>query len=384
MEVQSLRLIPAPDSFGNLGEEGAIEFTALSMKEVKVPVSNAAKGGTYALSGILILGSICHILCVRKSKNTNDHGATQAIFGLCTWTNTILFCAYVLMSCSHLFFQSNAGIKDSSALLVVAMICFIKFAISIGLFVCKNPPAAQSAEKEQVLFGQWVFLTFIPGALFASYDVMSFWSLANVSPLTYQICIHGRIALVAIFYQFAFARMLSASQWFAILLFIWAGLIQVVEHMGGQAVNESLLGLLLIMGQLCISAIANVMSEKILKMRSITAPTELVIASQNLWSMILLLLAVFCTDRDLLGVNVWLIIQDKWTVCSMLNLAVFGVVTCYFLRNLSNILRELSASIVVIMTFAVQLVVGFEFSGFGLVSSLVSIAALSVYNVDPL
>lgn len=385
MEAHALRVSKVSDSSRVLDADAAIMIIPSSLVETNVPISDAARVGIYALGGIFIVAAIRYISQARKDEGNVEHDAKQGIFGICTWSNMLLFCVWNAMSCSHLFFQSNAGITGPSALLAVAVICFMKFTISIMLFVFRRTSSAESVEKEHVVLGQWVFMTFIPGALYASYDVISFWSLASVSPLTYQICIHGRIALAAVFYQVAFARMLSVSQWFAIVLFICAGLVQATEQFSRESLNESFHGLLLIMGQICISVMANVTSEKILKMKNITAPTELVIASQNLWSMILLFLAIVLTDRDLLTENTWQIFwQDKWTLYSTLNLAVFGVVTCYFLRNFSNILRELSASIVIVLTFAVQLVVYFQFSGFGLLSTLLAVAALSVYNVDPL
>jgi len=345
----------------------------------------------YALGVMLCTAAVWYVARTQAEKQNQSQQdkcvETPALFGLGTWADVVLFCAYVVMSCSHSFFQHNAGITGSLSLVIVVVICILKFTISIMLFAFQKVSNVEPGAP--VVWGYWVFLTCVPGCLYAAYDAMSFWSLSYISPLTYAVCIHLRIAITGVFYQVVFSRTLSMSQWFSFGLLVSAGLVQSLQQIDGDVMSmyksSSSIGLLLILGQLCISAIASVLSEKVLKMKNISAPTELVIASQNVWSIAFLLFYLVVKEPGTYSWIVWQsIFKDKWVIFSILSMATFGIITCYFLRNLSSILREVVAGVAVLLTFMAQLGMGYEFSGLALLGALLSVAALSVYNLDPL
>merc|ERR1712072_1544303 len=98
-----------------------------------------------------------------------------------------------------------------------------KCAVSFLMFLCRSDLRAGFSSilaPGCARFGRLpaCFLPLIPGGLFAAYDTLSFLSLSNLDPATYQILVQLRIVWVGILWQLAFHRNLSATQWFALLL----------------------------------------------------------------------------------------------------------------------------------------------------------------------
>jgi len=381
------------------GENGAGVHNALS-RAVMMP------GQALQLTNaILAVGAFLVIYGLRVRPRKYSSASAQScvtqeepwcrFWGIETQFQMAIFIAYVAFSCTHLFLQHRAGSSGYSAISATVLIYAAKFLVALMMHAVRGDGnfSALFQPAGGPIFGRipTCILTLIPGACLGGYDAISFFSLAALDPVTYQIMLHVRLVFIALLWQATFRRQLSAPQWFALILFSMAsatkGLDQVKE-IGTVATSH---GLAFAFTQILLAVIGNVLAEFLLK--EVPVATDLLNSCLYFQGLVVLLTVAWARQGHaalwdtLLGPPAWKALwADPWMLGSILCLTAFGIVTAYFLRELSNLLKELSACFVIVSSAAVEWgVLGASpCTLLGAQAVVLAILAVGVYNAEPL
>jgi len=234
-------------------------------------------------------------------------------------------------------------------------------------------------------------LCLVPGTCLALYDTFSFISLAGLDPVSYQIIMHARMVFIGLTWQVAFRKTLTPIQWSALLLVLIASLTKAVDQLseiGVPAVGPLRTALL----QCVFAVVANVTSELLLK--ELNMPTDLINTAQYFQGLIVLLCGLCISHgspqalgTQVFGAEAWQrLYGDPWMASSIACLIVFGIVTAYFLRELSNVLKEIAGSGVIVVTAMVDWgVLGLSTcTPLGAEAVGLAVVALGIYNAKPL
>lgn len=197
-------------------------------------------------------------------------------------------------------------------------------------------------------------LAFVPGACSACCDALSFLSLAELDPVSYQVILHLRLVLMTLLWRLVLHRQLTLARWFVLLLFTIAGATKALELEGANR------ALSLVLLQALVAAGGNAASEFLLT--NLSMPSDLLDAClyfQGIMGLLVvacavqggpasLALAVFATDgwRELL--------TDQWLMGSACCLAAFGLAATRALRELPVSLKDLCTGSVVAATAAIE------------------------------
>jgi len=401
-----VRIVPTAAAVGPAappgGTEAAAGVTAGQRTEAKqgaraVPFGPSLDQALRVINLALAAGACMLIYHSRVRPRAFGAGPSTRVgcLGIESSFQMVIFVAYVFFSCTHMFLQRRAGSTGYSVVSATIMVYAVKCACAFGMHLCRG--GADFSSLLEPTGGPRLgrvptcLLTLIPGGCLGCYDALSFLSLAALDPVTYQILLHMRLVFIALLWQFTFRRQLAATQWFALLLFAVAsttkGLEQVKEL--GIGVNH---GLLLALVQIVLAVGGNVMAEFLLK--EVPVPTDLLNACLYFQGLLVLLLVVCATHGGpaavhsaLLAPAAWKeLFADPWMLSSIVCMAMFGIVTAYFLRELSNLLKELSACFVIISSAVVEWgVLGASAcSLLGVQAVILAILAVGVYNTQPL
>lgn len=348
-------------------------------------IPTAALVVIYIADLVLILGA--GFVMFSRWRSADDMPA--GFLGLTTFPQFAVLMLYIFFSVLHMFLQRHAGSTGYSVISATVLVYTGKLTVAFIMFLCR----ADVHEGFSALlapgctrFGKLpaFMLPMIPGGLLAGYDALSFVSLGDLDPATYQIMVHMRIIFVCFLWQLMFQRKLSGTQWFAILLFTTAGIQKGIDVV--QVPDVRLYrGIQTVALQTLMSAFANVSSEVLLK--EMPMPADLVNTCMYMWGFIWLIVAMLCHQgygaiySELLSPDAWARLQaDSYMVGSILSLIGFGITTAYLLKLLSNIVKELSGGCVIVITCVVQMVT----STMGILGCIMAILGIGVYGSDPL
>mmetsp|Transcript_9641 Transcript_9641/g.28461 ORF Transcript_9641/g.28461 Transcript_9641/m.28461 type:complete len:537 (-) Transcript_9641:71-1681(-) len=320
-------------------------------------------------------------------------GAPEGFLGIWSRFQMVTFFAYVFFACALMFLQHRAGNTSYSVMSATIIVYALKCTSSLVAHVCKGQ--GDFASLLEPTGGSYLgriptwLLTLVPGGCLGAYDALSFLSLASLDPVTYQIVLHLRLVLITLLWQVTFRRRLTPSHWFAILLFFMATATQGLEQAKDLATHR---GLLLVVLQIITAVGGNVMAEFVLK--EVPVATDLLNACLYFEGLVVLLVMVCCTHGGpaavysaLLAPAAWKeLVADPWMVSSIVCMAIFGIVTAYFLREMTNLLKELSACFVLILSAVLEWGVlgSSSCTCSGIQAVVLVILAVGVYNAEPL
>jgi len=339
---------------------------------------------------LVILFVACGVFYMKRSDMSSWQ---NGLLGLTTFLQAGIFITYCSLSIGHMFLQQRAGITGYSFMAATLMIYFGKCVVSLGMFLSKGDCLAGFSTllvPSGTRFGKMpgCVLPMIPGLMYAGYDALSFVSLHNLDPGTYQILVQTRIVLVGFLWQLMFQRKLSNTQWMALLCFLVAGITKGTDFASLVAVGFQ--GICFVMLQNCMSASANVATELLLK--EMLMPTDLVNACTYFWGLVGLAMAMLWSHGSdalytmLLSPAAWLKLkEDPYMISSICCLVVFGIVTAYLLKQLSNIAKEVGGGIVIVATQIVELIFfgGAATSLLGLLGVNMAVFGIFLYSTAP-
>eukprot|EP00747_Dinoflagellata_sp_TGD_P165241 gnl/TRDRNA2_/TRDRNA2_186264_c0_seq1.p1 gnl/TRDRNA2_/TRDRNA2_186264_c0~~gnl/TRDRNA2_/TRDRNA2_186264_c0_seq1.p1 ORF type:complete len:485 (+),score=78.79 gnl/TRDRNA2_/TRDRNA2_186264_c0_seq1:45-1499(+) len=358
------------------------------------------------LNAVLALSALAILWYGYKKSSSHLPGSGSStervpLFGLQTSMQAWIFIAYVGFSCSHMFLQAKAGSTGYSVVSATAIIYLLKLVVALCMF-CINGGSSMSDlfKPSNGRFGRVpvIMLPVIPAVLMAIGDTMSFVCLSRLDPVTYQVVLHLRIVTVAIAWQYVFSKRLSSTQWFSLLLFVAAGTEKSWDDISKRDDVETFHAVLFGLTMVSIGTFTNIATEVLLK--EVHLSTDLLNACLYGEAFVSLLVGVnFVSSHtgaasaslpifaELLSAAAWKkLAADPWMMASIICLTLFGITTAYFLRELSNVLKELSTCFVIVMTGIVQWFVlrTSTPTELGVQVVVIAVLALIVYNQNPL
>lgn len=241
-----------------------------------------------------------------------------------------------------------------STIAVVLLTECLKLVLSIAIYV-KDKPLRQLIPE--VVSGHKVLaLYMVPAFLYCLYNNLSFVNLASYDPTTYYLLLQLRVVVTGLIYQFLFRRTLNRSQWLSLTL-LTIGC--VVKQMSGFTHNSSednpllSFNLLLILLQVFCSCFAGVYNEYLLK----DIGSEVHIMIQNVFMYIdsifcnlsLLIITGEASRLSQVSQSIQLITDPK-ILAVMVNNALCGIITSFFLKNLNSILKTFASGLELMFT----------------------------------
>jgi len=226
----------------------------------------------------------------------------------------------------------------------------LKLVISVGLYLREKSSIVQLISDFRT--GSRVCLLYtIPAFLYCLYNNLSFANLANYDPTTYFILLQFRNVITGIFYQTLFHKKLTSLQWFSLII-LTAGC--VVKELGRSASNDSShalfsIHLFYIMIQILCSCFAGVYNEYLLK----DVGSSVHILMQNIFMYFdsivfnLLLLVFYSEPNTHLDFT---FLSQPIVLIILINGALAGICTSFFLKNLNSILKTFAATLEIVIT----------------------------------
>lgn len=314
--------------------------------------------------------------------------APAGFLGLTTIPQFMILAGYIFLSVIHMFLQRHSGATGYSVIAATILIYLGKSVVSFVMFLCRSnvresfsalfaPGSERSGRTPAIL------LPLIPGGLLGCYDTLSFLSLHRLDPATYQVLVHTRIIAVCLLWQWVFKFKLSGTQWLSIVIFLAAGITKSIDTLKTEHGGD-FTGIQIVIVQTLIGALANVSTEVLLKEMPI--PTDLVNTCTYSWGLIWLLIAILWNQgpnalySELLSPAAWARLQaDPYMMGSIVSLICLGITAAYLLKMLSNIVKELSGGMVIIITCVVQMVT----TTLGILGCIMAVLGIGVYSTDP-
>lgn len=293
-----------------------------------------------------------------------------------TSTPILVFVLYVAlyMAWAMLTYATKGGPHSSAILVLNAFI--IKLTISLGLWRawegCSLAALPGTIYAQRWTLAQYVF----PAGLYAAGDMLRVEVLRNTDPGTYAVLFNLRMLFLALVWQWALDRRLEWVHWGGLLLILGGCIAKELPELytpggfGPSAERHVAYIEIAVLG--ILTAVAAVWNEFLLKKRE-----EAGVSLQNIamysfglvWSGIFAVLPMllpaawvegtgFSSQAGLFEASVWAAIYGQPLVLTQtILLAVYGITTAYFLRHLSNIMREVATAVIVVLSVAMDLLI---------------------------
>jgi solute carrier family 35 (UDP-sugar transporter), member A1/2/3 len=278
----------------------------------------------------------------------------MAILGLDSKLKVSLFISYIFLWSMqgilvHLGSHSKLRYNYTVA---VFLQDFAKLVLSFGLFhVHGEKHLLQQLRFHWKLFPQY----FIPAALYALYNNLTFYGLSAFDPASYFVLMQFKIVVTAFLSIFFLNKSVSKTQWYALLLIMvgsmlkeYKAVLSLVEFSSlmSSSISSETWKYLLILCQLLLSASAGVYTEKLLKNKNYASPNVqnfVMYVDGMLVNMVVFMFSNRSERFEISHLFDWL--QNPLFLAIILNAAVTGVVTGFFLKNLGSILKSIASAL---------------------------------------
>ncbi|KAL6444479.1 hypothetical protein ACFW04_001959 [Cataglyphis niger] len=207
-----------------------------------------------------------------------------------------------------------------------------------------------------LFINQVLLLYMIPAFLYCLYNNLAFVNLARFDPTTYYILLQFRVVLTGIIFQVIFRKKLSMIQWFSLIILTGGCM---VKHFDIHVFDTEFhvdISLFLILIQTTCSCLAGVYNEYLLKHQG----ADIDIFVQNVFMYIdsifcnivaIVLLTTFknSVSDTFSNIEISSSLQPK-IILIMLNNAIVGIITSFFLKTLNSILKTFASAMELIFT----------------------------------
>ncbi|KAJ0175506.1 hypothetical protein K1T71_008665 [Dendrolimus kikuchii] len=275
----------------------------------------------------------------------------------------IIFSLYIILFVFQGVFVTASktvnGDYDYNTTLVVLLSELLKLIASAFLYTYKreNKP---HLFKAILINYRLLLLYFIPSLLYCFYNNLAFINLSHYDPTSYYILLQFRVVLTALLFQILFKKKLTLIQWISLAILTGGCMIKnfdagtvnadCEQDMWSQIFNMYFLS---INFQNFCSCLAGTYNEYLLK----TEGSNVDIFLQNVF---MYLDSVICnffilTVTGQLGTmfDDFTSLYDTFVILIIVNSAVVGIVTSFFLKNLNSILKTYASALELIITAVV-------------------------------
>ena len=287
-----------------------------------------------------------------------------------------LFSFYVVMWALQgiLVHRANKSVRFSASGTVLIQE-FSKMVISVILFLSNDGGIKYlfSQIRANTSLCIWYF---VPALLYAVYNNLTFIGLQIFDPASYFVLMQFRIVLTGLMSIALLRKAISGKQWVALVIVMVGAMFKELPNLFSSVPQGSVTGYVVVFVQLTLSALAGVFNEKLLKGRSDTG-----LNLQNIFmyvDSILLNLVLFVfaavesTDGDLPYVANPL--MSEFLLPVILNASFLGVLTGFFLKHLSSVLKSIAAAVELWVTAVFASVV------FGYAINAVTVAGIAIVS----
>lgn len=270
-----------------------------------------------------------------------------------------IFLAYMMLFVNQgILVRSSQSADNSYSYNVSSVVLFgelLKLVICLFLYLKEN--TSLRALFADIRAGWHVCLLYlIPAALYCLYNNLAFINLANYDPTSYFILLQLRNVITGALYQLIFHKKLTRLQWLSLVILTLGCIVKELGRnsspgsSSSSSVDSSLLSvhLLLILLQVFCSCFAGVYNEYLLK----DTGASVNILIQNIFmyvdSILCNLILVFLTTSGS-QLDFSFITQPILQVI-LINGALAGITTSFFLKSLNSILKTFAATLEIIIT----------------------------------
>lgn len=254
--------------------------------------------------------------------------------------------AYWFFSVAHTFAQHAAAQVPLNKIVPTILIYFAKLAIALGMY--RHSDGSFQELRQSFADNKVAILKYtVPACCMAFYDLLSFLSLGRLSPAKYQVLLHLRTVMIAFFWQFVMRRRLSAIQWAALMMCIWAALLTerraIAEMLGGSDASTTLGPYATLACQYVLAVLGNLANEKLLN------DVKMPVNAQNIIMYTIGSTALsFCigiwtlvSGASVFPIQDFPLVMAPSVLWSILTLSLLGISAGYVLKTSGNIFKEL-------------------------------------------
>ncbi|XP_059046386.1 UDP-galactose transporter senju [Achroia grisella] len=286
--------------------------------------------------------------------------------------------------------KTENGGYDYNTTLVVFLSELLKLVISAILYSYRRDNKPQIV-KAIVINHKLLLLYFIPSLLYCFYNNLAFINLSHYDPTSYYILLQFRVVITAVLFQFLFQKKLAFIQWISLGVLTLGCIIKnfdaaTVQSKGDTDFWSQIFNIYFISihFQNFCSCLAGTYNEYLMK----TKGSDVDIFLQNVF---MYLDSVLCNFFILLfkgelgGVfEDFQSIGDTYVILIIINSAIVGIVTSFFLKNLNSILKTYASALELIITAVVCYVLfRIPITSFTIMSICLVIIAVTMYFKNP-
>ncbi|XP_041988374.1 UDP-galactose transporter senju [Aricia agestis] len=275
----------------------------------------------------------------------------------------IVFALYIILFVFQGVFitasKTENGAYDYNTTLVVFLTELLKLFISAALYTIKRE-SKPNIFRAIIINRKLLLLYFIPSLLYCFYNNLAFINLSHYDPTTYYILLQFRVVLTALIFQVLFKRQLTFIQWVSLGILTFGCMVKnfdatsVKSQQDSDVVSQIFnIYFLSINFQNFCSCLAGTYNEYLLK----TQGQNVDIFLQNVF---MYLDSVLCNYFILLFkgeagemFNDFKSLGDIFVILIIVNSAIVGIVTSFFLKNLNSILKTYASALELVITAVV-------------------------------
>ncbi|KAG7306218.1 hypothetical protein JYU34_008821 [Plutella xylostella] len=289
--------------------------------------------------------------------------------------------------------KTEYGGYNYNTTLVVFMSELLKLVASATLYTYRRENKPNIFEAVMINH-KLLFLYFIPSLLYCFYNNLAFINLAHYDPTTYYILLQFRVVLTAILFQCLFNKKLGFMQWISLAVLTVGCMIKNIDaaavQSGGAATDTSVWATIFSVYTISInfqnfcSCLAGTYNEYLLK----TQGSDVDIFLQNVFMYLdsVVCNLIFLTFKgELCDVfEDFKMLGDTYVILIIVNSAIVGIVTSFFLKNLNSILKTYASALELIITAVVcYLLFGILITRYTVISICLVSIAVAMYFKNP-
>lgn len=286
--------------------------------------------------------------------------------------------------------KTENGGYDYNTTLVVFLSELLKLCASAVLYTCKRENKPHIVKAIAINY-KLLLLYFIPSLLYCFYNNLAFINLSHYDPTSYYILLQFRVVLTALLFQFLFKKKLTYFQWVSLAILTLGCIIKNFDAASTQSKGDTTLWsqifniyFLSINFQNFCSCLAGTYNEYLLKTKGSNVDIFLQNVFMYLDSVICNFL-ILCFKGEVGNIfDDFSSLADTFVILIIINSAVVGIVTSFFLKNLNSILKTYASALELVITAVVcYILFNILITEFTVLSICLVIIAVAMYFKNP-
>ncbi|CAK1600959.1 unnamed protein product [Parnassius mnemosyne] len=306
----------------------------------------------------------------------------------------VIFSLYIILFVFQGVFvtasKTENGGYDYNTTLVVFLSELLKLFISATLYTYKRENKPHLFKAIAINYNL-LLLYFIPSLLYCFYNNLAFINLSHYDPTSYYILLQFRVVLTAFLFQFLFSKKLTNMQWVSLCILTLGCMIKNFDAASIQSKGDTDLWsqifniyFLSINFQNFCSCLAGTYNEYLLKTKGLNVDIFLQNVFMYLDSVICNFLILFYKGEVNTIFNDMQSLEDIIVILIIVNSAIVGIVTSFFLKNLNSILKTYASALELIITAVVcYILFNILITGFTILSICLVSIAVAMYFKNP-